>query len=120
MEIVKIICQLMVGLGILNVWLVRFNKVTPYRGLQARNLKEEFVTYGLPGWFVYLVGAIKVPAAVALLVGIAVPGLVTPAAAVIAALMLGAVGMHFKVNDAPRKFVPASWVLGLCLIILFL
>ena len=120
MEVIKIICQLVVGLGILNVWVLRFNKATPYRGQQAKTLKEEFETYGLPSWFVYLVGAIKVPAAIALLVGIAFPILVVPAAIAIAVLMLGAVVMHLKVQDAAQKFVPASLVLLLCLIIIFL
>lgn len=120
MEFVKIICQIIVGLGILNVWLLRFNKTTPYRGLQARNLKEEFEIYGLPGWFVYVVGVIKVPAAIALLVGIAFPPLVLPGAIVMTALMLGAVVMHFKVQDPAHKFVPAGLVLLLCLTIIFL
>ncbi|NBB79177.1 MAG: DoxX family membrane protein [Verrucomicrobia bacterium] len=120
MEFVKIICQVIVGLGILNVWLLRFNKATPYRGQQAKNLKEEFEAYGLPSWFVYLVGVIKVPAAIALLVGIALPSLVQPSALAIAVLMLGAVLMHVKVQDAVHKFVPASSVLVLCLVIAFL
>lgn len=120
MEILKVIGQVVVGLGILNVWVLRFNKATPYRGQQAKDLKEEFETYGLPGWFVYLVGLIKVPAAIALLVGIAVPSLVVPAAIAIAVLMLAAVLMHFKVKDAPHKYVPASAVLLLCLVIFFL
>jgi uncharacterized membrane protein YphA (DoxX/SURF4 family) len=120
MDVIKIICQLIVGLGVLNVWLLRFNQATPYRGQDAKNLKEEFETYGLPGWFVYLVGAIKVPAAIALLIGIAFPILVMPAAVAIAFLMLGAVVMHFKVQDAARKYVPASLVLLLCLVIILL
>lgn len=120
MELVTVISQLIVGLGVLNVWVLRFNQATPYRGQQAKTLKEEFETYGLPSWFVYLVGLIKVPAAIALLVGIAFPVLVVPAATVIAVLMLGAVVMHLKVNDASHKFVPASLVLVLCAIIIFL
>ncbi|TQE96891.1 MAG: DoxX family protein, partial [Spiribacter salinus] len=107
-------------LGILNVWLLRFNKSTPYRGRQASNLKEEFAAYGLPAGSVYVVGVLKVSAAIALLIGIAFPVLVLPAASVMAVLMLGAVGMHFKVKDAPHKFVPASSVLLLCLIVIFL
>lgn len=120
MEVIKIICQLVIGLGILNVWLLRFNKSTPYRGRQASNLKEEFAAYGLPAGSVYVVGVLKVSAAIALLIGIAFPVLVLPAASVMAVLMLGAVGMHFKVKDAPHKFVPASSVLLLCLIVIFL
>jgi len=118
MDIIKILCQLIIGLGILNVWFIRFNHSTPYRGQGAQNLKEEFEAYGLPSWFIYLIGATKVPAAIALLVGIFVPGLVVPAAIVIAALMLGAVLMHAKVKDGPIKFLPASSVLLLCLVLI--
>ena len=49
------IAQVIVGLGLLNVWLVRFNKSTEYRGGAAANMREEFATYGLPVWFCYLV-----------------------------------------------------------------
>ena len=119
MEMVKIICQVIIGLGILNVWILRFNRSTAYRGKQARNLKEEFEAYGLPGWFIYLVGAIKIPAAVALLAGIFVPVLVVPAASAMAVLMLGAIFMHLKVADEPKKFLPASAVLVLSLILIF-
>ncbi|TVP77187.1 MAG: DoxX family protein [Puniceicoccaceae bacterium] len=120
MEILQAVCQLVVGLGILNVWLLRFNKATPYRGRQAGNLKEEFAAYGLPKWAIYVVGAVKLPAAVALLVGLAIPALVVPAASVLAVLMLGAIIMHFKVQDAGQKFLPASLVLLLCLVIIFI
>lgn len=119
MDIIKILCQLIIGLGILNVWFVRFNQSTPYRGQGAQNLKEEFEAYGLPSWFVYLIGAIKVPAAIALLAGIFIPVLVLPAATVMAVLMLGAVAMHAKVKDEPKKFLPASCVLLLCLLLIF-
>jgi len=119
METAKIICQVIIGLGILNVWILRFNRSTAYRGKQARNLKEEFETYGLPGWFIYLVGAIKIPAALALLAGVFFPVLVVPAASVMAILMLGAVIMHLKVADEPIKFLPASSVLLLSLFLIF-
>ena len=119
MDVVKILCQLIIGLGILNVWFLRFNQTTPYRGKGAHNLKEEFEAYGLPRWFVYVIGAIKVPAAVALLLGLFFPALVIPAAIVMALLMLGAVVMHAKVKDEPKKFMPASSVLLLCLILIF-
>ena len=48
MESICSIAQLIIALGILNVWLLRFNKATIYRGGSAKNMKEEFATYGLP------------------------------------------------------------------------
>lgn len=46
------IIQLVIALGILNVWLLRFGKTTAWRGGAAKNMKEEFAVYGLPSWSV--------------------------------------------------------------------
>ena len=113
------ICQVIIGLGILNVWFLRFNRSTSYRGGDARNLREEFAAYGLPSWAVWVVGILKVGAAVALLIGIFVPQLVTPAAILMAALMFGAVLMHVKVKDPFVKFLPAATLLVLSLVLIF-
>lgn len=112
------ICQIIVGCGLLNVWLLRFNKPTAYRGGTAANMPGEFATYGLPAWSCYLVGCLKVVSAVALLAGLLYPMLVLPAAFVVAVLMIGAVAMHFKVGDPFKKSVPALLVLVLCVIII--
>ena len=60
MEYLRIIAQLIIGLGILNVWLLRFNKATAYRAGNAKNMKEEFSAYGLPLWFMWVVGGLKI------------------------------------------------------------
>ena len=44
METLRIIAQLIVGLGILNVWLVAKSK-TPYRAGDASSMKEEFALW---------------------------------------------------------------------------
>ncbi|NNL48365.1 MAG: DoxX family protein, partial [Acidimicrobiia bacterium] len=51
MELIGTMAQLGAGLWILNVWLLRFNKETEYRGGSATNMREEFDEYGLPAWF---------------------------------------------------------------------
>ena len=102
----------------LNVWLLRFNKATAYRGGQATTMREEFAAYGLPVWFCYLMGFLKVGSALALLAGIFLPELVFPAAALIAVLMAGALAMHVKVKDPVIKSLPALLVLVMCLVIL--
>ena len=112
------ICQIIVGCGLLNVWLLRFNKSTAYRGGTAANMLEEFAAYGLPAWSCYLVGLLKVASALALLAGLIYPALALPAAIVIALLMSGAVAMHFKVGDPIKKSVPALSVLVLSAIII--
>jgi hypothetical protein len=105
--------QIVLGLGLLNVWLLRARSATPYRGGASTNLREEFAAYGLPGWFFLLVGALKVGAAVALLVGLWVPEVVVPAASVIVALMVGALAMHVKVQDPSIKSLPAFLMLAM-------
>ena len=118
METIVQICQIIVGCGLLNVWLLRFNKPTAYRGSAAANMLEEFAAYGLPVWSCYLVGLLKVASAFALLAGLKYPALVLPAAAVVAVLMLGALVMHIKVGDPGKKSLPALSVLVLTLVII--
>ncbi len=108
-------CQIAAALGLLNVWLLRRNHATAYRGGNARSMREEFAAYGLPAWCVAAVGALKVGAALALLAGLRYPALVRPAAVVVAVLMLGALAMHAKVRDPATKYVPAAAMLGLVL-----
>lgn len=111
--------QAIIALGLLNVWLIRFNKSTAYRGGEARTLLEEFAVYGLPAWFCYFVGVLKISAAIALLLGFIFPKLVLPAAGLIVVLMIGAVAMHFKVKDSIKKAVPASAMLVMSAVIFF-
>jgi len=107
--------QITAALGLLNVWLLRFNQRTAYRGGSAGSMREEFATYGLPAWFAYVIGALKVGSAIALIVGIWMPVLVLPAAGLIGVLMLGALGMHIKIHDPLKKSLPALVMLALCL-----
>ncbi len=109
------IIQLILALGLLNVWLIRFNKATPFRGGSAKNMGEEFAAYGLPPKFVYFVGSLKVLCAVALIAGLWFSLLVVPASAIILGLMVGAVFMHLRVRDPLIKSVPALFMLVLSL-----
>ena len=103
--------QVILALGLFNVWLLRFNRATPYRGGNARTMREEFLAYGLPGWSTYLVGALKLGSAVALIAGLWMPTLVLPVAGLIVVLMLGAITMHAKVRDPIKKSIPAIFML---------
>lgn len=109
--VISTILQVVVALGLLNVWLVRAQASTAYRGGSAQSLKEEFATYGLPEWTFYLVGALKIGAAILFIVGIWVPQVIRPAALVVAVLMIGALAMHAKVKDPLTKSLPALTVL---------
>lgn len=120
MHIIKLILQIVIALGILNVWLLRFGKASPWRGGSATNMREEFAAYGLSAGVMYLVGFVKVLCALLLLVGIWVPSVTMPAAALIALLMSVAVATHFKIGDSPKKSLPAATLLVLCLLVVFL
>ncbi len=107
------VLSVVLGLGLLNVWLVRAGSPTAFRGGASRTLKEEFEAYGLPGWMFYAVGTLKVGAALTLLAGPWVPALVAPAAGVVAVLMMGALAMHARVRDPLMKSAPAMLMLVL-------
>jgi len=115
MEYLIIALKLIIGLSILNVWLVRSKKSTPWRGGDANNIVEEFRAYGLPVWFMWLVGTAKVGLALLLLVSIFYTQVEAIAAYGIAFLMLGAVSMHIKIGDPLKKAFPAFTFLVLSL-----
>lgn len=117
MEWLVIVCQLVTALGLLNVWLLRTGKRTPWRGGDAKNMGEEFAVYGLSNGFMKVVGFFKVTLAVCLIVGLWVHIVTRPAAIGVAALMLGAVAMHVKVKDPFQKSLPALTLLVMSLLV---
>jgi hypothetical protein len=117
---VSTILQVVVGLGLLNVWLVRVQSSTGFRGGSAQSLKEEFSAYGLPDWFFYAIGVLKIGSAVLLILGIWVPEVVSPAAGTVAVLMVGALSMHAKVKDPLIKSLPAFLMLLMAVAIVLL
>ena len=117
MATAQLVAQWIIGLGLLNVWLIHPNMATAYRGGDAKNMREEFAVYGFPASFMYAIGAIKVTLAIALIAGTWWPELVQPASLAIAALMAGAVVMHIKVKDTFKKTMPALALLLLSLFV---
>lgn len=119
MGYLTIFLQLFVAFGLLNVWIIRSNQETPYRGSNSSTLKNEFAAYGLPLWSFYVIGFIKISSAILLLLGLWIPLLVFPSALVVSLLMLGAVCMHIKVRDPLKKLLPALTMLvcsiGICI-----
>lgn len=110
---VAAVLQMVVGLGLLNVWIPRARSATAYRGGAATSLRSEFAVYGLPLAVFYVVGGLKLSAALVLIAGVFVELPVAVGAAVVAALMVGAVGMHVKVGDPLRKAAPATVMLAM-------
>ncbi len=116
MDILAKLIQVVIALGIFNVWILRFGKSTNWRGGSAQNMTEEFAVYGLPRWFMLVIGVLKLLFAGLLIAGIWRPQLVPIAGGAIAALMLGALLMHAKVHDPLKKSAPAATMLALALL----
>lgn len=117
------ILQLLIGFGLINVWLLRFNHATKYRGENARNMKEEFSIYGLPSWSLYIVGFLKITiAAIVVLTTIfsSVSFLILPALIILCVLMVGAISMHIKVHDPFIKILPAILMLSMSIVVLYI
>lgn len=112
--------QVVIALGLLNVWLLRTGRASPWRGGSATNMREEFAAYGLPEWAPGAVGFLKIGLALLLIAGIWLPALTRPAAMGVAVLMVGAIAMHVKVGDAPQKSLPAAVLLLLSLVVALL
>ena len=113
MTTLAIIAQIVIALGIFNVWLLRRDRATPYRPEGASNMKEEFRRYGLPDWARVAVGSTKVTLAVLLLVGVLFAPLAVAAAALMGLLMLSAIAAHVRVGDPWVKSAPAFLMLTL-------
>ena len=115
-----ILLKIAIFLTIFNVWFVRFNKPTPYRGGGAKSMKEEFEVYGLSKTTMYIIGAIKVALASAIFASIWYPEITIPLAAAMAIFMLGAIVMHFKANDPSIRSYPALTLLVSCILLIVL
>jgi hypothetical protein len=116
--------QVIIALGLINVWLVRFKKSTKYRGGTAQNMQQEFAAYGLPAWSVYVIGGLKVIIAAVLLLNVFLSDGIALAASraltLLTVLMLGAISMHLRVKDSFIKFVPALLMFGMAILSLYL
>jgi hypothetical protein len=113
MKLIGKLAQTAAALWILNVWTRRFNKDTGYRGGNATNMKEEFEEYGLSESTMYAVGTAKVSLAGLMLAGLVAPRVSRPASIGLAMFMLGAIGMHIKVGDPVKRYLPALSVFSL-------
>ena len=120
METIRIILQLVVALSLVNVWLIQPNKATKWRGGESKTIMEEFKVYGLPQWFFYTIGFLKLTLSIMLIFSIWYPILLQPAALGLAILLLGSISMHFKIKDPLYKSFPAALFFIFCLVIAFM
>jgi uncharacterized membrane protein YphA (DoxX/SURF4 family) len=107
MTIIAALCQIVIALGIFNVWIIRSSRPTPYRPDGAANMAEEFRRYGFPDWVRVAVGGTKLILAALLLAGLWYTPVSVPAAALMASLMLAAIFSHIRVRNPLTKTMPA-------------
>jgi len=112
--------KIIVGISIINVWLIQPNKPSKWRGGDATTIIEEFNVYGLSKTFYNIIFVVKVGLAVLLLVSIKYDFLTLYSSLGLATLLLGSIAMHFKVKDALFKSFPAFLFMAMNLVIAYL
>ena len=120
MKILKYLLMSTISLIVLNVWFFRFNTFTIYRGGNATNMIEEFAVYGFSETVVYIIGGLKILAAFGFFFGFFFEKTILPSVSLMGTLMLGAIIMHFKINDEAIKFLPAGLLFISSLTVLYL
>lgn len=118
-DYIIIVLKVIVGLSILNVWLIQPKKPTKWRGGNADTIVEEFKVYGLSKSFCYFVGFLKVGLALILLASIQFETLTLIGSLGLTALLLGSIIMHIKVKDELYKSFPAFLFIVMNLVIAF-
>ena len=119
LKILNVCISLFVSILVTNVWLFRFNKETPYRGGNAKNMIEEFAAYGLDLNTMYLVGSLKIIASLGLIIGLLKTKISVYSSLLMAILMIGAIYFHFKISDPAIKYFPSALMLTCSVFIYF-
>lgn len=112
--------KIIIGISILNVWLIQSNKHTKWRGGNATTIIEEFNVYGLSKSFYVTIYILKVSLAILLLASIQFDVLTLVSSLGLALLLLGSILMHVKVKDPWYKSFPAFLFMLMNLVIAFL
>ena len=120
MENLHIAIQIIIAIGIFNVWVIKLNKSSIYRGGDSKNMESEFRAYCFKSFFMKIIGFLKLSLACLLVAGIWFPNLVDVSAFFMGCLMIGAIGAHVKINDSLIKSLPAFIILSLSSILIIL
>ena len=107
MQELSILSQVLIAAGIINVWVFRYAKPSPWRPEGATNMREEFQRYGFPDWIRSATGVTKLILAALLVAGIWSSTLAAGAGAAMAALMAIAIIAHLRIGDPLKKALPA-------------
>ena len=119
-EYIIIALKIIVGISIINVWLIQPNKPSKWRGGDATTITEEFNVYGLSNTFYKIIFVIKVGLAILLLISIKYDFLTLYSSIGLAILLGGSILMHVKIKDPLLKSFPAFLFLVMNLTILHL
>ncbi len=119
-EYIIIALKIIVGISIINVWLIQPNKPSKWRGGDATTITEEFNVYGLSNTFYKIIFVIKVGLAILLLISIKYDFLTLYSSIGLAILLGGSILMHVKIKDPLFKSFPAFLFMVMNLIILYL
>jgi len=117
---IDIFLQIIVSFVILNVWLFRSEKPSKFRGSTAKNLREEFVKYGLSDNCYKCIKFVKPAFALILLFGTIFPYCTQIGAIGLSILLFGSIWMHYRVRDKFIKYIPALFLFSICILIIFL
>ena len=109
--------QLIVGLSILYIWIVRTTVASAYRVGNAQTLSQEFTEAGLTEGVYMVMRILKPIFAFLLVIGIVYDPFFIPCMAFTTLAMIGAVVAHIKVKDSIYKMIPAMTLLLFCFII---
>jgi hypothetical protein len=112
------ILQLLIGVSILYVWLIRSRQPSKFRVGNANTLREEVNQVGLPNWSFNVIKITKPFFAFFLLLGLMYKPLTFPCASLISIFMIGALWMHLQAKDNFYKMIPALTLLFFCAIII--
>lgn len=106
-------------LGIFYAWTIGFNQESKFRPGKSRNMKEEFLVYGLPLWFMYVIGIAKIILSALLILGFFYPAIVKPVAGLLCIILGGSVLMHLKIReDKLIKAFPSYYLFCCCVFLL--
>ena len=119
-EYIIIALKIIVGISIINVWLIQPNKPSKWRGGDATTITEEFNVYGLSNTFYKIIFVIKVGLAILLLISIKYDFLTLYSSIGLALLLGGSILMHIKIKDPLFKSFPALLFMIMNLAILYL
>lgn len=117
---ISIVLKIIVGLSIINVWLIQPKKATNWRGGDAKTLIEEFKVYNLSKPICYFVGFLKVGLSLTLLASLQFESLTLIGSLGLAVLLLGSILMHVKIKDKLIKSFPAFLFLMMNLAIAYI